>query len=1323
MNSSFWVRWTSLALGLATLLRSHAGILFPDPPGGWTYSYNGDKATAGAANSGFTSLDGTWSHDNGSDEWDGSAPGGVFGDGNRPGGVGTFEEAGLRFLRIQDPGDPRDFAFGDPGSNRKLYLGHDMSLNGASETQLDDGITLSFRARIPTPAKSTSPLDPLYRDGQGAAGAQPYPTDGDGYVTSDGGKGNFVLKQSSGGAIAFSLSTLNDTAGGDPNGARANFRGLTMNEFAGNAISGNVNFGQGTGTNVIAFDPTDWHEFWIVIRKDPANIGTHQAYIYLDGSLTPTVFRITAGNGSDYTGFSYLAIGSTATPQNSALDIDFVSYKLGVNFPPGFAEPAGGWTYTYNGDQATAGAANSGFTSLDGTWSHDNGSDEWDGSAPGGTLGDGNRPGGAGTFEEAGLKFLRIQDTGDPRDFAFADPGSNRKLYFGHDMSLNGATETQLDDGITLSFRARIPTPAKSTSPLDALHRDGQGAAGPQPYPANGDGYVTSDGGKGNFVLKQSSGGAIAFSLSTLDDTAGGDPNGAKANFRGLTMNEFAGNAVSGNVNFGQGTGTNVIAFDPTDWHTFWIVIRKDPANIGTHQGFIYLDGNFEPTVFKITAGNGSDYTGFSYLAIGSTATPQNSALDVDFVSYKLGAHFPGNAIDSLPPEIAEVKPAQNASFQTAAEGLSFSATTQGNNELNPSGFSLVLNGQDVSSSIALQGSPQARTARYSGLQPNTVYRGEIIVRDQFGRGPTNRVAFDTFVDGPSIVVEAEDYNFGGGQFVNNPTADALREQVGTQGVDYRDTTAAASGGSYRSGDGVLTASSADFLRAKYTELLLVETQVGGIQIGEWMNYTRNFPAGRYNVYVRAGSAGAQSLRLDRVTGNPTQPGQSLALEGLVNVPNTGSASAFTYGVLSDVAGNPVSLGLVGETTLRLTALGAVDNLSLNYLVLVPTSPPSEPQVVAVPGAAATGVSPAAPIVVTVLDGPTSVAPGSVRLFLDDTDVTSTTSVTDLPEGVGLRHVPARFFAGGSTHTLKVTYPGGERSWSFSVATLPSIPPWWSTPVSSVSGRPRGFAGRIHQAGEGADGNLLPNSVDRAIRQLAGQINSPLTGSPFENLAAGPDGQGGFTADLINFNELGTDEGMPGDLPFPNLEAGDQNYIAMQVNTFVDLPAGVHRLGVACDDGFIVYAGPSLTSTPLILGVRDPGGGTVPFAFDFVVEQAGVYALKLLFFEGSGGGDVEWYSEDPATGDRLLLNAEGSFRAFQTRSGDGSSVPPGPTVSGTPPAGFAGPVLTGLSVDAGTKTITADIPAGSEQGYLTITPAVVVKTVTVVGNKLVVTYE
>ncbi|HKS38678.1 MAG TPA: hypothetical protein VJW76_15905, partial [Verrucomicrobiae bacterium] len=113
-------------------LKVSAALAFPDPPGGWTYIYNGDQLTVGGDGSGFTSLDGTWSHDNGSDAWDGSTVGGTFTTGgafgvdNSPGGASLFAEGGVAYLRMQDTGDPRDYAYPDPFSNRKIYFGHDM---------------------------------------------------------------------------------------------------------------------------------------------------------------------------------------------------------------------------------------------------------------------------------------------------------------------------------------------------------------------------------------------------------------------------------------------------------------------------------------------------------------------------------------------------------------------------------------------------------------------------------------------------------------------------------------------------------------------------------------------------------------------------------------------------------------------------------------------------------------------------------------------------------------------------------------------------------------------------------------------------------------------------------------------------------------------------------------------------------------------------------------------------------------------------------------------------------------------------------------------
>ena len=1168
---------------LMPVAQPKAGVLFPDPPGGWSYLFGGDQLQVGEAGSGFSSLDGTWSHDNGSDEWDGSPIGGALGPTNRPGGISLINEGGLQYIRIQDTGDPRDYGFTDPGTNRKLYLGHSMTADGAADAQMDDGITLTFRARIPT----SGVLDPLHRDGQQAGGTKTYPADGDGYVTSDSGKGNFVLKQASGGAIAFSFTTTADNPSGDPADRPANFKGLTMNEFAGNTISANVNFGQGTGTNVIAFDPTQWHELWIVLKKDPANIGTHQAFIYVDGSLTPKAFKVTAGTGDDYGGISYLAIGSTATPQNSALDVDFVGFKLGAHCPPGFAEPAGGWTYVYNGDKADAGAAGSGFTSLDGLWSHDNGSDEWDGSAPGGELGASNRPGGVGSFEEGGVQFLRIQDTGDPRDYGYADPGSNRKIYLGHDMSSLGASTAQLDEGLTLSFRARIPTPSKSKSPLDSLHRDGQQAGGVKPYPADGDGYVTSDSGKGNFVLAQSSGGAIAFSLTTTTDNPGGDPADRPANFKGLTMNEFAGNTVSANVNFGQGTGTNVVAFDPTDWHTFWITLRKDPANIGTHQGFVYLDGNLTPTVFRITAGTGNDFSGLTYLAVGSTATPQNSALDIDFVAYKLGAVFPGDALDNLPPEILEVSPAAGTGYHPAAQGLSFKATTQGNNELHPAGIKLFLNGTDLSQGLVVTGTPKERLVSLSSLSGNQFYVGEIVVSDQAGRSTTNRVEFDT----------------------------------------------------------------------------LVQEQITVVPVTAYGEFEATLPSSSARLLLRASATDRQLIKVERVVGG------SATLLGVFKVPR----STGTLVRLTDIFGAPVIVDTAGggASTLRLSPASRGASTPSEVWVVPDSAPPTQPSYVAwlMPEPDDFGVRPDTQIQAVLVNNGPSMGTESIALWLDDVKLPVKTvqagnTITATWDNLGT------FLAGGSQHQARFTYlrpdliGPASPSWNFTVASLPLLKPSWATPISSVSTRPGGFRGVIHKARNDAPADLFPNSPERAESQLANRIIDPDTGSPYANEAAGEKGDGSFVeTETINYEQSGVEEGIGGDRPFPNLDATDHNNIAMQVVTYLKLPRGAHRLAVACDDGFYVAAGPSAAGSTNILTVRTPGGGTVEWPFDLLVETPGVYAFRLLFFEGSGGADIEWYSIDLSTGNRVLINAPGGIEAYQTRAGDGTdAVAPPPSV-------------------------------------------------------------
>ncbi len=276
-----------------------------------SYTFDGDIAVYGADGPG--SLDGTWNHENGSDQWDGTG----IGDPNgRPGGVSALTEDNTTFLRLQDSGDPRDYDMGDPGSNRKIYLGHSITTDiGADADRILDGVTVMFRARVAT----TAPLDDVHPDGGGEIA--PLPAGGDGYVIHDGGKGNISIRQSDGDmVISFALALASDD-----NELPAS--GLVMNKLNGPVPSGDVDIqGDEPGMlNILELDPTQWHDYRIDISPDSTGTGTHLVQIYLDGSSASNDFIVTAGDGDDFDD-SYIAIGVGATPQSGAIDIDYVSY-------------------------------------------------------------------------------------------------------------------------------------------------------------------------------------------------------------------------------------------------------------------------------------------------------------------------------------------------------------------------------------------------------------------------------------------------------------------------------------------------------------------------------------------------------------------------------------------------------------------------------------------------------------------------------------------------------------------------------------------------------------------------------------------------------------------------------------------------------------------------------------------------------------------------------------------------------------------------------------------------------------------------------------
>ncbi len=254
------------------------------------------------------------------------------------------------------------------------------------------------------------------------------------------------------------------------------------------------------------------------------------------------------------------------------------------------------FSYAYDGD------------ALDDTWDHDNGSDQWDGTVPGEGM-----PGGAVSLTEDGVTFLRIQDTGDPRDYGMSDP-TNRKVYFTRlaDISL---------DGLRLEVRARVAT----TAPLDDAHPDG--GAGIEPWPAEGIGYHIRDGGKGMFGVSDGV-GIISFSLAQA-----GEPMFEDVTTDVLVMNSLVGTDPTSDVDTEDAAAAvalNMIAIDDaTQWNTFVIDIVAGGA--GTHVVSVSVnDGPAES--FDVTLGSDLEAEG-PFITIGSSGTGGITAFDVDYLS------------------------------------------------------------------------------------------------------------------------------------------------------------------------------------------------------------------------------------------------------------------------------------------------------------------------------------------------------------------------------------------------------------------------------------------------------------------------------------------------------------------------------------------------------------------------------------------------------------------------------------------------------------------------------------------------------------------
>ena len=258
----------------------------------------------------------------------------------------------------------------------------------------------------------------------------------------------------------------------------------------------------------------------------------------------------------------------------------------------------------------------------------------------------------------------------------------------------------------------------------------------------------------------------------------------------------------------------------------------------------------------------------------------------------------------------------------------------------------------------------------------------------------------------------------------------------------------------------------------------------------------------------------------------------------------------------------------------------------------------------------------------------------------------------------------------------------------FALASIPSlsvavdIPE--SVPGAPGSGRDPGFRVRTVQAPAPPEGGFgLPSLVNRGFFQLNGTLTDDGGAVITDEAQSGPNPDGSFTVQVINFEKDALVEEVNGDPeegfgPITNFQPnalfpgipGDNGHtenFTTEIVTYLELTAGEHTFGGQVwidrtdapggvnDDLFAVYSDTnprSFAATKLgeyVKSADAPAFEVVPddYTYTFTAPIDGLYPFRLVYIQKTGGAGLEWYSVDSATGDKILINDPDDARAIK----------------------------------------------------------------------------
>jgi len=397
-------------------------------------------------------------------------------------------------------------------------------------------------------------------------------------------------------------------------------------------------------------------------------------------------------------------------------------------------------------------------------------------------------------------------------------------------------------------------------------------------------------------------------------------------------------------------------------------------------------------------------------------------------VNYAGGSVYVDDAVldlinGPLPPVISNIVP--NDIILSTSNKLTYTVTSASANITNVyvSSIETGLPGTGVSNAVTYAvGSPSLSAVGLGTnvvnvtltLKTNTAYTLTVYGTDNNGVTASAGAYFDTFQ--PTLLFEAEDFNYNGGQWVTTVTADggifAYAGLTGTEGIDeFVGTIPSAGPHHYRPSDTVSiqgayeqTPGGLPLYRQKFLDYFAanpgasnnadtVDEEVGYVNANDWQDYTRNFPVGKYNVYARQAVSGGSVTYFEQVLSDPTQSSQTVTNLGTFSLTD-GNWNYYEYVPLLDQYGNLVSVSLGGTQTVRVLT-GPGSGANQNFYMVVPAVTIPKPVLQA---SYPDGLHPFEPtnhFTFTVGQGAgTAIPAGNVQLILNGSDVTAQAGFT-----------------------------------------------------------------------------------------------------------------------------------------------------------------------------------------------------------------------------------------------------------------------------------------------------------------------------------------